>query len=351
VSLLREVGAPKKTVFHCFSGDPLMAEILAHEGWYASFSGTVTFKNSEGLRDALKVMPSSHILVETDTPFLTPTPFRGRPNSPYMIPYTLRSMAETLGSEKVCWLPNSPATPSMSMAPSMISWPARSPHTMTSSNPPPVGGWRGSRTGRKGRCHTDKKLGQNFVHDANTVRKIVAAAALVEGDHVLEVGPGLGSLTLGLLDAGATVTAIEIDSRLAALLPQTIATHQPGGQCTVIEADAMEVKELPTTPTVLVANLPYNTAVPIVLHLLRTFPTLRRVLVMVQSEVAERLAAHSGSKAYGSPSVKAGWFGLWSVAAPVSRHVFWPIPNVDSLLVAMDATEPPGDEALRKNHG
>ena len=100
VSLLREVGAPKKTVFHCFSGDPLMAEILAHEGWYASFSGTVTFKNSEGLRDALKVMPSSHILVETDTPFLTPTPFRGRPNSPYMIPYTLRSMAETLGSEE-----------------------------------------------------------------------------------------------------------------------------------------------------------------------------------------------------------------------------------------------------------
>jgi|TARA_B110000211_G_scaffold230216_1_gene289345 16S rRNA (adenine1518-N6/adenine1519-N6)-dimethyltransferase len=193
-----------------------------------------------------------------------------------------------------------------------------------------------------------KKLGQNFVHDANTVRKIVAAAALVEGDHVLEVGPGLGSLTLGLLDAGATVTAIEIDSRLAALLPQTIATHQPGGQCTVIEADAMEVKELPTTPTVLVANLPYNTAVPIVLHLLRTFPTLRRVLVMVQSEVAERLAAHPGSKAYGSPSVKAGWFGRWSVAAPVSRHVFWPIPNVDSLLVAMDATEPPGDEALRK---
>ena len=235
------------------------------------------------------------------------------------------------------------------MAPSMISLPARSPHTMTSSNPAPLLGAGEVRAlAEKAGVTPTKKLGQNFVHDANTVRKIVAAAALVEGDHVLEVGPGLGSLTLGLLDAGATVTAIEIDSRLAALLPQTIATHQPGGQCTVIEADAMEVKELPTTPTVLVANLPYNTAVPIVLHLLRTFPTLRRVLVMVQSEVAERLAAHPGSKAYGSPSVKAGWFGRWSVAAPVSRHVFWPIPNVDSLLVAMDATEPPGDEALRK---
>ena len=235
------------------------------------------------------------------------------------------------------------------MAPSMISLPARSPHTMTSSNPAPLLGASEVRAlAERAGVTPTKKLGQNFVHDANTVRKIVAAAALVEGDHVLEVGPGLGSLTLGLLDAGATVTAIEIDSRLAALLPQTIATHQPGGQCTVIEADAMEVKELPTTPTVLVANLPYNTAVPIVLHLLRTFPTLRRVLVMVQSEVAERLAAHPGSKAYGSPSVKAGWFGRWSVAAPVSRHVFWPIPNVDSLLVAMDATEPPGDEALRK---
>ncbi len=193
-----------------------------------------------------------------------------------------------------------------------------------------------------------KKLGQNFVHDANTVRKIVAAAGLREGDHVLEVGPGLGSLTLGLLDVGAAVTAIEIDPRLVALLPQTISDHQPHSHCTVIEADAMDVLELPVPPTVLVANLPYNTAVPIVLHLLRTFPTLRRVLVMVQSEVAERLAAHPGSKAYGSPSVKAGWFGRWSVAAPVSRQVFWPVPNVDSLLVAMDATPPPGDEALRK---
>lgn len=193
-----------------------------------------------------------------------------------------------------------------------------------------------------------KKLGQNFVHDANTVRKIVQAAQLRDDDHVLEVGPGLGSLTLGLLDAGAQMTAIEIDPRLAALLPQTIENFQPGGVCHVIEADAMEVTALPTPPTVLVANLPYNTAVPIVLHLLRTFPTLRRVLVMVQSEVAERLAATPGSKAYGSPSVKASWFGEWSVAGAISRQVFWPIPNVDSLLVQMEAHPPPGDEALRR---
>lgn len=192
-----------------------------------------------------------------------------------------------------------------------------------------------------------KKLGQNFVHDANTVRKIVHAAQLREEDHVLEVGPGLGSLTLGLLDAGATMTAIEIDPRLATLLPQTIADFQPSGVCHVMEADAMDVTELPTPPTVLVANLPYNTAVPIVLHLLRTFPTFRRVLVMVQSEVAERLAAQPGSKAYGSPSVKAAWFGDWSVAGAISRQVFWPLPNVDSLLVQMEARTPPGDEALR----
>lgn len=192
-----------------------------------------------------------------------------------------------------------------------------------------------------------KKLGQNFVHDANTVRKIVQAAQLRPEDHVLEVGPGLGSLTLGLLDAGAAMTAIEIDARLASLLPQTIADFQPGASCQVIEADAMEVTTLPTPPTVLVANLPYNTAVPIVLHLLRSFPTFRRVLVMVQSEVAERLAATPGSKAYGSPSVKAAWFGDWSVAGPISRQVFWPVPNVDSLLVQMEAKTPPGDDALR----
>lgn len=193
-----------------------------------------------------------------------------------------------------------------------------------------------------------KKLGQNFVHDANTVRKIVHKAGLVEGDRVLEVGPGLGSLTLGLLEAGADLTVVEIDGRLAHLLPQTVERFLPGATLSVIHGDALATTEIPSETTVVVANLPYNTSVPIVLRLLSTLPSIRRVLVMVQAEVAERIAASPGSKAYGAPSVKARWYGTWSVAGPVSRQVFWPVPNVDSLLVAMDATAPPGDETLRR---
>ena len=193
-----------------------------------------------------------------------------------------------------------------------------------------------------------KKLGQNFVHDANTVRKIVAKAAFAPGAAVLEVGPGLGSLTLGLVEAGADLTAVEIDGRLAALLPSTIERFLPGARLRVIHADALVTTEIPLETTVVVANLPYNTSVPIVLHLLATLPKIQRVLVMVQAEVAERIAAGPGSKAYGAPSVKARWYGTWSVAGAVSRQVFWPVPNVDSLLVAMDATAPPGDETLRQ---
>ena len=193
-----------------------------------------------------------------------------------------------------------------------------------------------------------KKLGQNFVHDANTIRRIVSIAGVSEGDHVLEVGPGLGSLTLGLLEAGATVSVIEIDPRLAAALPGTVSKHVPGHSVSVITGDALEVTDVPGNPTALVANLPYNTSVPITLHLLSTLPSLRGVLVMVQAEVAERLAAEPGSKAYGAPSVKARWFGSWSVAGSVPRQVFWPVPNVDSLLVRMEGAIPPGDETLRR---
>jgi 16S rRNA (adenine1518-N6/adenine1519-N6)-dimethyltransferase len=193
-----------------------------------------------------------------------------------------------------------------------------------------------------------KKLGQNFVHDANTVRKIVAKAGVKPGDKVLEVGPGLGSLTLGLVEAGVELTAVEIDGRLAALLPETIERYAPGSQLRVIHADALTTTDIPHDVTAVVANLPYNTSVPIVLHLLAELPAITRVLVMVQAEVAERLAAVPGSKAYGAPSVKARWYGTWSVAGTVSRQVFWPVPNVDSLLVAMDASTPPGDEQLRQ---
>ena len=201
-----------------------------------------------------------------------------------------------------------------------------------------------------------KKLGQNFVHDANTVRRIVQTAALLPGEPVLEVGPGLGSLTLGLLEAGHPVVAIEVDARLAAQLPQTVAALQPEASLAVVTADALRVAEVPeapggSRPTALVANLPYNISVPVLLHLLALEPGIRRVLVMVQAEVGHRLAAEPGSKVYGGPSIKAAWYGRWKVEGQVSRQVFWPVPNVDSVLVGMTRAEHPGTEAERVRVG
>jgi 16S rRNA (adenine1518-N6/adenine1519-N6)-dimethyltransferase len=192
-----------------------------------------------------------------------------------------------------------------------------------------------------------KKLGQNFVVDANTVRKIVRTAAVAAGDAVLEVGPGLGSLTLGLLEAGARVTAVELDGRLAELLPRTVAELAPGAQLEVLHEDALRV-QVPGAPVRLVANLPYNVSVPVLLHLLATVPSLETALVMVQAEVGQRIAAAPGSKVYGSPSVKAAWYGDWSTAGTISRQVFWPVPNVDSILVSYRrAPEPRGTAAER----
>jgi 16S rRNA (adenine1518-N6/adenine1519-N6)-dimethyltransferase len=192
-----------------------------------------------------------------------------------------------------------------------------------------------------------KKLGQNFVHDANTVRRIVAASGVSAGTSVVEIGPGLGSLTLGLLEAGAQVVAVEIDKRLAAQLPTTVSLLQPAADLSVVVDDAMRVVELPSAPTHLVANLPYNISVPVLLHFLEHFPTLTRGLVMVQAEVGLRLAAEPGSKIYGSPSIKAAWYGEFSTAGQVSRQVFWPVPNVDSILVAFDRKEARGTEEER----
>jgi len=194
-----------------------------------------------------------------------------------------------------------------------------------------------------------KKLGQNFVIDANTVRRIVKAAGTVPGQSVVEVGPGLGSLTLGLLETGASVVAVEIDTRLATQLPLTVEQLQPGAPLTVITQDAMTITELPGTPTSLVANLPYNISVPVLLHFLEHFPSLRTGLVMVQAEVGQRIAADPGSKIYGSPSIKAAWYGRWRTAGQVSRQVFWPVPNVDSILVRFDRGELPGTEAERRS--
>jgi 16S rRNA (adenine1518-N6/adenine1519-N6)-dimethyltransferase len=178
-----------------------------------------------------------------------------------------------------------------------------------------------------------KKLGQNFVTDPNTIRKIVASAKLLSNETVVEIGPGLGSLTLGLLEAVDHVIAVEIDSKMAAAIEQTVAKRAPGRKFSLVTQDAMKVNELPAEPTALVANLPYNISVPVLLHFIETFPTLRHGLVLVQSEVAHRLAAPKGSKIYGGPSAKLAWWADANLAGNISRSIFWPIPNVDSSLV------------------
>ena len=196
-----------------------------------------------------------------------------------------------------------------------------------------------------------KQRGQNFVIDANTVRRLVRDSGVGPDDVVLEVGPGLGSLTLGLLDVAARVVAIEIDQVLAEALPATIADRAPGqvDRFEVVLADAMRVTSVPgPAPTALVANLPYNVSVPVLLHLLALLPSLERGLVMVQAEVADRLAAGPGSKVYGVPSVKAAWFADVRRAGAIGRNVFWPAPNVDSGLVAWTRREPPTTQVTRE---
>ena len=194
-----------------------------------------------------------------------------------------------------------------------------------------------------------KKLGQNFVVDANTCRKIVKGADVGSNDVALEIGPGLGSLTLAMMESAQEVIAIEIDNRLAAELPETANRHGfDANKLTIINEDAMSVSTLPIEPTVLVANLPYNVSVPVLLRFLELFPTLRSGVVMVQSEVADRLVAKPNSKTYGSPSVKATWWADLTSAGTVSRSIFWPVPNVDSSLVRFVRHQSAGDEALRK---
>jgi 16S rRNA (adenine1518-N6/adenine1519-N6)-dimethyltransferase len=193
-----------------------------------------------------------------------------------------------------------------------------------------------------------KQLGQNFVVDAGTVTKIAALAGLAPDDVVLEVGPGFGSLTLALLAKACRVVAVELDPALAAELPLTIAARAPAlaGRLEVVTADAVRLTQLPGEPPgVMVANLPYNVAVPVVLRVLATFPSVRRCLVMVQAEVADRMVAPPGSRTYGIPSVKLAWYGSARRVGSVSRGVFWPVPRVDSGLVAIarhERVEPPG---------
>jgi 16S rRNA (adenine1518-N6/adenine1519-N6)-dimethyltransferase len=205
------------------------------------------------------------------------------------------------------------------------------------------------------RVRPTKRLGQNFVVEQGTVRRIAALAAPRDGDVVLEVGPGLGSLTLALLEAAADsdakLVAVEIDPALAAELPKTITdrAHGFGDRVTVVAADALHVGEQQVgKPTVLAANLPYNVAVPVMLHLLTAFPSLERGVVMVQAEVADRMCAGPGSRVYGAPSAKLAWFAAARPAGVVPRSVFWPVPNVDSKLVAFTRREPPATAASRQ---
>lgn len=197
--------------------------------------------------------------------------------------------------------------------------------------------------------HPSKGLGQNFVIDANTCKKIVRLGVVHRGDHVVEVGPGLGSLTLALLQVTDKVTAVEIDKRLAERLPATATKHGVAqGSLRIINDDAMRVMDLPDQPNKLIANLPYNVSVPVFLSFLERFPSITSGVIMVQSEVAERLAAKPGTEAYGVPSAKAAWWCDVVLADSVSRSVFWPVPNVDSSLVKFVRHEPLGDESLRR---
>ncbi len=206
------------------------------------------------------------------------------------------------------------------------------------------------RLARELEVNPTKKLGQNFVHDTGTVRRIAALAGVGPGDQVVEVGPGLGSLTLALLETGARVTAVEIDPRLAGALEKTVLDYFPDDaeNLRILNEDALKLSSQQLTdPVALVANLPYNVSVPVLLHVLAQFPTIRKVVVMVQKEVAERLAATPGSRTYGAPSAKLAWYGTAQMAGAVGRKVFWPEPNVDSALVVVRAQEPPGDPTLR----
>jgi 16S rRNA (adenine1518-N6/adenine1519-N6)-dimethyltransferase len=200
--------------------------------------------------------------------------------------------------------------------------------------------------------HPSKSLGQNFVIDGNTCRKILRLSKVSPDDVVLEIGPGLGSLTVVLLQSSKAVVAVEIDKRLANQLPSTMASHIPErvSALTVINDDALNVRSSEPTATALVANLPYNVSVPVILHVLENFPAIQKGIVMVQAEVAERLAAQPGSKVYGVPSVKLKWWADSEIASSISREVFWPAPRVDSLLLAFTRRTHHGssDEQLRK---
>ena len=333
-------------VFHCFSGDEPMARIAAEHGWYVSFAGTVTFTNARDLHAAAPVVPRDRILVETDAPFLTPMPHRGRVNASYLVPLTVRRLAELRGEDLADALRRPARQHPAGLRGLGVTHPGRG---STNGAAALLGPAEIRALAAQLGLRPTKTLGQNFVIDANTVRRIVRVSGVGADDVVLEVGPGLGSLTLALLETVQHVVAVEVDPVLAEQLPVTVAERAPtlAERLTVVPADALRITDLPVVPTALVANLPYNISVPVLLHLMTTFPTIERALVMVQLEVAERLAAPPGSRVYGVPSVKARWFADVRQAGLVGRTVFWPVPNVDSGLVELIRTTPPRDDVDR----
>lgn len=187
-----------------------------------------------------------------------------------------------------------------------------------------------------------RDLGQNFVGDPNTVRRIAKLAQVGPGDRVVEIGAGLGSLTLALAETGADVVAVEVDRGIVPVLRDVVAEHE---RVEVVEADAATIDWAallaPHDDWTLVANLPYNVATPLIADLLDDVPAIRSMLVMVQREVAERLAAGPGSRQYGAISVKVAYWASASIAAVVPASVFVPRPNVESALIRIDRREPP----------
>ena len=345
LAILAETGPwpPYSVIFHCFSGDAAMAAECAEAGYVMSFAGNVTFKNADPLRAAALVAPPELMLAETDAPYLTPIPHRGKPNSPAddrvhdplpgraQEPRRRRVLRPPPGHRRPCLRPGSPAAHprpkcafGLALAGQMRIRAARGVVAGEAGS-----GCSGGDIGasRAVDVRPTKKLGQNFVVEPGTVRQIAALAAPRPGDVVLEVGPGLGSLTLALLEAAvavgdARVVAVEIDPVLAAELPKTIADRAPefAARVDVVTADALGVGQAEVgAPTVLAANLPYNVAVPVLLTLLAALPSLDRGIVMVQAEVADRMCAGPGSRVYGAPSAKLAWYASARPAGNVPR--------------------------------
>ena len=326
-------------VFHCFAGDERAAARVVEAGWYVSFAGTVTFRNAPGLRAACAVVPLDRMVLETDSPFLSPHPYRGRPNRPGRVGVTAQTVAEVhgVGVEEVAARPPRPRRPRPSGWP-LTAVPEPPPRPLLT--PPRV-----RELLARHELRPRKALGQHYLADPNTARKVARLGGIEPGETVLEVGPGLGSLTLALRQAGAAVVAVEADARLLPALAEVLG-DDPLVRVELADALRVDLAALAPEARRLVANLPYNIAATLVLKVLAEAPAIAHQVVMVQREVGERLAAAPGSPAYGAPSAKLAAQATARVLAPVSRHVFVPEPHVDSVLLGVTRRQHPAAAGL-----